>query len=396
MNNQAHTLKETGSVLIMLLLFLPLLLIMGGLGADIGKLYVAKSELQNVADACALAAAAQFDSTPEQFTKATNAGNTLAQQNNVVFQKNAVAIENVAITFPTSLNGVDGTYVQCDISSPNITNWITPILNLIGGNVNDGEIINARAVATTIPGQTTCAIPVAICQTQLAGLNRGDWIEGIIGPSKGKADDDETEPGNFKWVDLTPANAGGASEIAGILNGSNSTSCNVNVAPDTDIGKSGFNGNARKAYNTRFGLKENPGDTTPAIHVTGKGYYLVSGAANPGRFDSLDYSNAVQAHSPYVDITDIKINPLRLSTNAEHAAGRPDSRVATAAVVDCTTMKLKSFACVFMLHPLPTTNASNFSMFLEYLGNPSTDITPCNPTSVAGTGIGPKVSTLVR
>jgi hypothetical protein len=122
----------------------------------------------------------------------------------------------------------------------------------------------------------------------------------------------------------------------------------------------------------------------------------VGGATNPGRFDSLDYANAVQAHSPYTDISDIKINPLRLSTNAEHAAGNPDSRVATTAVVDCTTMKLKSFACVFMLHPLPTTNASSFKMYLEYLGNPATDITPCNPTSVAGTGIGPKVSTLVR
>ncbi|MES2503135.1 MAG: pilus assembly protein TadG-related protein [Pseudomonadota bacterium] len=396
MNIKRYTAIETGSVQIVLLMFFPLLLVMAGLGADIGKLYVAKSELQNAADACALAAAAQFDSTADQITNATNAGNTVAKLNNVVFQKNAVAIENVNITFPTSLNGVAGTYVQCDITSPNITNWITPILNLIGGNVSDSEIINARAVATTIPGQTTCAIPVAICQTQLAGINRGDWIEGIIGPSKSKANDDETEPGNFKWVDLTPANAGGASEIAGILNGSNSTSCNVSVALDTDIGKSGFNGNARKAYNTRFGLKENPGDTTPAIHVTGKGYYLVGGATNPGRFDSLDYANAVQAHSPYTDISDIKINPLRLSTNAEHAAGNPDSRVATTAVVDCTTMKLKSFACVFMLHPLPTTNASSFKMYLEYLGNPATDITPCNPTSVAGTGIGPKVSTLVR
>lgn len=387
---------ENGSIPILLLLIFPLLLVMAGLGGDIGKLYVAKSELQSVADACALAAAAQFDGSASQTANATTAGNTVAQQNNVVFQKNAVTSDDVAISFPETLNGVSGTYVQCDVSRANITNWITPVLNLMGGDVAESETIAARAVATTLPGQTTCALPVAICQDQLTGKNRGDWIEGILAPSQGNSNQDETEPGNFKWVDLSPENGGGANEIAGILNGSNSTSCSVNVAPDTDVGKSGFNGNARKAYNTRFGLKENPNGATPLIHVTGKGYYLVGGAVNPGRYDSNDYANAVQANTPYSSISGININPLRLSTNTEHAAGRSDSRIATTAVVDCSNMKLKSFACVFMLHPLPTTNASTFKMYLEYLGNPATSITPCNPNAITGSGIGPRVPALVR
>lgn len=397
--NLSLNVHQHGSIPLLLLMILPLLLVMAGLGGDIGKLYVTKSELQSAADACALAGAAKFDGTEDQFTNAETAGSTVAQQNNVVFQKNDISADDVAISFPATLNGVSGTYVQCDISRANITNWITPLLNLIGGNVADAETISATAVATTLPGQTTCALPVAICQEQIVGKNRGDWIEGILAPSQGNPNQSEVEPGNFKWVDLSPENAGGANEIAGILNGTNSTACSVNVAPDTNIGKSGFNGSARKAFNTRFGIKENPNDTTPILHVTGKGYFLIGGSngtPNPGRYDSLDYANALQANTPYSSINGININPLRVSTAAQHSAGRSDSRIATTAVVDCSNMKLKSFACVFMLHPLPTTNASSFKMYLEYLGNPSTATTPCNPTSLVGSGFGPKVSALVQ
>jgi Flp pilus assembly protein TadG len=387
---------QSGSIPILVLLILPLLLVMAGIGGDIGKLYVSKSELQSAADACALAAAAQFDGSANQTTKATTAGSTVALQNKVVFQKNAIANGDVQITFPNSLNGVAGTYAQCDITRAGIANWITPVLNLIGGNVGESETITATAVATTIPGQTTCTLPIAICQDQIVGKNRGDWIRGILAPSNGNANQGETEPGNFKWVDLTPENGGGASEIANILNGTNAGSCSVTAQVDTDIGKSGFNGNARKAYNTRFGLKENPNSPTPILHVTGKGYFLVGGAPNPGRFDSTDYANAVQGNTPYSALAGININPLRTSTVVQHSAGRTDSRVATTAVVDCSNMKLKSFACIFLLHPLPTTNASNFNMYLEYLGDPATAITPCNPSALAGTGIGPKVSALVQ
>jgi Flp pilus assembly protein TadG len=388
--------RESGSIPILVLLILPLLLVMAGIGADIGKLHVAKSELQSAADACALAAAAKFDSSAEQFDNARLAGTTVAQQNKVVFQKNAISDTDVAVTFPGSLNGVSGTYAQCDVTRTNITNWITPLLNLVGGDVAASETVTAFAVATIEPGQTSCSIPMALCQDQLAGKNRGDWLQGILAPSQGNSNSTEIEPGNFKWVDLTPENGGGANEIAQILRGDSSTTCTVDVEPDTPIGKSGFNGNGRKAFNTRFGLKENPSDNNPILHVTGKGYYLVGGNTNPGRFDSIDYANAVQANTPYSSLAGININPLRLSSVAEHRAGRPDSRVATAAVVDCATMQLKSFACVFLLHPLPTTNASTFNMYLEYLGDPSTSITPCNQTSLAGAGVGPKVPELVR
>lgn len=411
-------LHQSGSIPILVLLILPLLLVMAGIGGDIGKLYVSKSELQSAADACALAAAAQFDGSANQTTKATTAGSAVALQNKVVFQKNAILGNDVKITFPTNLNGVPGTYAQCDVTRANITNWITPVLNIIGGNVAAGETISATAVATTLPGQTSCSIPVAICQDQLAGKNRGDWIGGIVSPQTNDVDL-ELEPGQFKWVDLSPENAGGANEIKNILNGSASTTCSVTATPDTTINKSGFNGGARKAFNTRFGLRETNNAPVPAvIPVTGRGYYTISGAPNPGRYDSQDYKNAVETNAPYTSINGIRIQPDYPSTVDDHRNfGKPDSRVVTTAVVDCSNMKLKSFACVFLLHPLPTTNGGGNSggnsggkgggnsggssepenyMYLEYLGNPATGLTPCNSSSFAGTGIGPRISALVQ
>jgi hypothetical protein len=388
--------RESGSIPILVLMILPLLLAMVGIGGDIGKLYVSKSELQSAADACALAAAAKFDGSANQNDKALDAGIAVAQQNKVIFQKEV--IDDVEISFPNTLNGVAGKYVQCEIQKTNIANWITPVLNLMGGVVAESETIQATAVAAILPGQTACALPIAVCESGLAGKKRGDWIEGVSRTSDDDDDDDhQSSNGNFRWVDLTPESNGGANEIANILDGTNATSCNVSTTANTVVTKKGFNANAIRAYNTRFGIKQSNNTPTPLIHVTGKGYYLQSNKSVPGRFDSTDYANAAKNNTGYTNISGINISPLRTSTTSQHRSGKPDSRIATVAVVDCANMRLKSFACVFLLHPLSTTNQSNFKMYLEYLGNPSTAITPCNTSSsFAGSGIGPSVSALVK
>ena len=52
--------KERGAVAIMVALALVALIGFVGLALDLGKLYVVKSELQNSADSCALAAAREL------------------------------------------------------------------------------------------------------------------------------------------------------------------------------------------------------------------------------------------------------------------------------------------------------------------------------------------------
>lgn len=386
---------QSGSVALVVLMFLPMLLFMGGLGADLGKLYVAKSELQNAADACALAGAAQFDGQTGEQTRASSAGLTVAQKNSAYFQKNAITAGEVAITFPSSSNGVNGKYVRCTITRSGITNWILPVLNLMGGSANAAESVTVIATATTLPSQTACALPIGICQPDVAGKNPGDWLAGIASPNNGNKD--TTLSGHFRWVDFT-SGGGGANELADSLSGQQSTNCSVQASADQYIGTPGYKASLRDDFNTRFGIKKkNEASSGYSPDVSGKGYYNTS---QTNRYASDFVPNAVPNHTPYSDIAGIDIsNAFGYMTSADLSAYGSNRRVAIAPVVDCGTMTLKSFACVFLLHPMPTSSGANFNMYLEYLGNASTSVTPCSKTGGlvgGGSVLGPQVAALVE
>lgn len=387
--------KQSGSIALIVLLFLPLLLVMGGLGADLGKLYVTKSELQNAADACALAGAAQFDGLSNEQTRASGAGLTVAQNNRAYFQKNVIASGEVTITFPTSSNGVNGKYVRCSISRSGISNWITPLLNRIGGSVNTTQALTAVATATTLPSQTACAIPIGICQPDVAGKNPGDWLAGVASPNNGNKD--TTLSGHFRWVDFT-SGGGGANELADILSGKQSTDCSVKASTNQYIGTPGYKASLRDDFNTRFGIKKkNEASSGYFPDVSGKGYY---NPAQTNRYVADFVPNAVPNNTAYSDISGITIsNAYGYMTSTDLKAYGTNRRVAIAPVVDCTTMKLKSFVCVFLLHPMPTTSSVNFNMYIEYLGNASTSVTPCSKAGGlvgGGSVLGPKVAALVE
>ena len=93
---------ERGSVLAMTALSMFSLLLAAGLAIDISHFYTAKAELQNAADAAALAAASQLNSTSGGIQMAvTEATKAL---NNYDF-RNVVTITGSDVTFATNLNG---------------------------------------------------------------------------------------------------------------------------------------------------------------------------------------------------------------------------------------------------------------------------------------------------
>ena len=110
-NNRTNILKdsrngERGSVLAMTALSMFSLLLAAGLAIDISHFYTAKAELQNAADAAALAAASQLNSTSGGIQCAvTEATKSL---NNYDF-KNIVTVTSSNVTFAENLNG---TYVD--------------------------------------------------------------------------------------------------------------------------------------------------------------------------------------------------------------------------------------------------------------------------------------------
>ncbi|HEV7799204.1 MAG TPA: pilus assembly protein TadG-related protein [Pyrinomonadaceae bacterium] len=103
MNSLAQRRKgERGSVLAMSAISMLALLLATGLAVDVSHFYTAKVELQNAADAAALAAASQLNSTSGGIKCAINeATKTL----NKYDFKTSVTIVSANITFATNLNG---------------------------------------------------------------------------------------------------------------------------------------------------------------------------------------------------------------------------------------------------------------------------------------------------
>src|ERR1700704_3360727 len=95
--------KERGSVLALSAISMLGLLLATGLAVDVSHFYTAKAELQNAADAAALAGTSQLNSTAGGIKLAV--AEATKSLNNYDF-KNLVTLSSADITFGTNLNGV--------------------------------------------------------------------------------------------------------------------------------------------------------------------------------------------------------------------------------------------------------------------------------------------------
>ena len=166
--------RQRGVVSVIVALTLAVLIGCVGLALDLGKLYVARSELQNSADACALAAARDLTGATVNLSVSEAAGITAGHLNYAMFQATATQMQTDSnVTFSDSLNNAFQTkssvaspasikYVKCTTSVTNIANWFMQVLNILPGVSIANASVSASAVATVGPAQTTCAIPVFI------------------------------------------------------------------------------------------------------------------------------------------------------------------------------------------------------------------------------------------
>ena len=417
-------LKQKGSVAIMVGLSLAVLIGFAGLALDLGHLYVTKTELQDAADACALAGARELTCDPTSgacgatyLQNAENAGIAVAARNKAGFQGSSVSIAASDVRFSTTLapntnylsraDGADpaSKYVMCIAGRAGITTWFMQVLGM--GN----QTVAAYAVATLSPAQTNCAMPIGMCTTPsatpgdpFAGLTVGQWVTSKLS---------ESATGSFDWIDFTP-NGGGANELANIIKGTGA--CSV-PPPPVQIGEQGNITSLGMAWNTRFGLyKGGDNINTATPDYTGYAYTPTSW---PEKFDSYSGSSSSGApnflssrgtHQPFqggssgLDISASYSN----SASSELATHGADRRLVIVPVVDCAawaasnpqTQATLAYACVLLLHPLTNDNgpAAGDEVWLEYRG-PSTDPTsPCATSgAVGGPGsIGPMVPSLVQ
>lgn len=259
--------RERGAVAVLVAASMAVLIGFVGLALDLGKLFVTKTELQNSADACALAAARELSGTNNnQLMLAEEAGIAVGVRNNVMFQNESINVSGSNITFSETFDGAympKGSvanvlavrFVRCTVQRVDIPNWFMQVLGM------GDQQVNATAVASLVPSQTTCALPVAVCADKLAGKVPGDWLDTVLDPSEGLT-------GDFLWASF--ASKPGAKPLKDILTGSGE--CNLPTVGE-QVGSPGSIVSAYDAWNTRFGIYKGSYDKTNAeMDFTGYAY----------------------------------------------------------------------------------------------------------------------------
>ena len=451
--------RQSGAVAVLVGIALLAMIGITGLALDLGKLYVVKSELQNSADACALAAAQELTGANDnQLLLAQAAGATAGGRHKALFQESAVSYsESGSIEFSADNSagsygsaGAIGSaaksirYVRCTAVRTGIPTWFVQVLSILPGDAIDAQQVSATAVASLKPSQSTCSLPVGVC-SNVTTLVVGNWYMGAVDPN----DTTGTSESVFKWIDFTPP-SGGASELAEQLRGGGA--CNVPAA-NSLVGESGAIASLANDYNTRFGIYQgnlNPDDSPP--DSSGYAYTTTTWTAGKNAFSNFAAKRAVNAPYQTDSVAGLKTQGTIKDSNflKDHGQSR---RLMPAPLVDCSNvvnnkMPIASWGCFFLLHPMsnnlgvgsggttassPTVTANTGGngngkggssgggsgggnsgggngggnggggtqyprMMLEYLGDASTPNSPCASYGLPGgsNASGPPVATLVK
>lgn len=165
---------QRGVVVIMFALSLLLLMGFAGLALDGARLYVNKAELQNAADACALAAAQELAPGLPNFTRAHDAGVLAATRNFIDLQSQAVPEGKVKVEFAATANAAVWNLAgvalpidlvaRCTVAPAALTLWFMPVLGI------DSADVNAVAAASRQLLANNCALSQGACGTQASLL----------------------------------------------------------------------------------------------------------------------------------------------------------------------------------------------------------------------------------
>lgn len=415
--------RQRGAVAIIVGLCIVVLIGMIGLVVDLGHMFITKTELQNAADSCALAAARELDGGSDSLLRAENAGITVGQQNKVGLQSSAVSITPANVTFsavisPNSsyLSRLGGAtpktskYVMCTLQRSGIVMWFMQVLGF--GN----QSVAAQAAATVAPSQTTCAIPVGLCSQGPApsfGFNVGQWYSGKFGSGSGggKKETGGTT-GSYNWIDFSPPQ-GGASELKDLLAGAGQ--CELPPV-GTPVGEQGQISGLSDAWNTRFGIYKGSYEATSAPpDFTGIAYTntaLMTFAksttwpnaapqnaysGSPSSGSTLNYLAAQTARATYQSTDPADIGKSTSSGHSQYGANR---RIAIVPVVNCEDLAgtnpqaipIRGYSCVLLLNPIKGPD----DVFLEYRGLANDPASPCASYGIPGGTSGPLVPVLVQ
>lgn len=394
--------RQRGAIAIMVGFSIVVLVLVLGVVVDLGHLYVAKTELQNAADACALSAVRELSNrSGNVLERATNAAITVGARNRVNYQGDPVPVLDANVTFSESLAGsytraigAATRYVRCELRYEDLgirrLYFIPAARGFLGREASVAWEMRADAVARLVPGQTVCAIPLTICSTNPdaanAGLTVGEWYSGRVAAGTGIT-------GNYNWIRLTEDQRG-ANDLAKLLTGEGQ--CETSDITTVDE-EPGVNQNVSKAWNTRFGLYNDPDDRFVALPDWTGWAYTPTSWTTPGFAYTNFLSHRYPVYDPYQGdlLSGINLPKNLQSQRAWNAAGT-DRRVVAIPITQCKgvnkDIRVEKWACVLMLAPIvdPLTDVK-----LEFLGLANESASPCVSAGFPG-GSGALVPALAQ
>ncbi len=238
-----------------------------GLGVDISRFYLAKTELQNAADAAALAAASALDASGNGITKA--ADRAVATMNNYDFNSTGVAFPRANVVFATNLEGSYISEAAAKASPANIRFVrVTTPGSAVGVSFAAsvlGKTRNLTASATaglSVPLNVFCNwLPVSVVDYGTP-ISPGNTYTFRSAPSN------SVSPGNYQI--LAVAGRGGTDVRVGLAAGVDKCAAPGEVYEvDTKPGQTA--GPVRQGINTRFddyqSSQVNPDDMPPDTNI---------------------------------------------------------------------------------------------------------------------------------
>lgn len=258
---------ERGSILAISALGMLTVLLAVGLGVDISRFYLAKTELQNAADAAALAAISALNSAPAGITNATD--RAVQTMNNYNFNKQAVSFPRANVLFAKNLNGPYMGEVAAkgdpkDIRFVQVTTPPSPVgVSFAGSVLGSSKNLSATATAGfSVPLNVFCNwLPVSVIDYDIPMVPGQTYT--FRSESGG-----HVSPGNYQI--LAVAGSGGKDVRVGLASGVDlCAEAGAVYAVDTKPGVT--SGPVRVGINTRFdeyGTSQvNPVDLPPDSNI---------------------------------------------------------------------------------------------------------------------------------
>lgn len=208
--------RQSGAVAIMTAFALVLLIAMIGLVVDLGYLYTRKTELQNAADAAALAGARQLNGTTAGVTAAAAQAIVLAAANSSDLDATPVVINRAHIQLGPDPGGpwssvsasegapADKYFIKVDTSSiaqGSRPTWFMGVVSAAANTTTFGLAVAGRTVCEALP-IFTCPQPGGVAPNY--GFVKGSSYR-LFAPPPGSP----IGPGNVGWMDPVPPGAPG-------------------------------------------------------------------------------------------------------------------------------------------------------------------------------------------